>query len=165
MASNSTPYPTPKYPRDVSRQVYHPTPRRCHSPPFHATAPFPACSATRVFLRSTVQHPGRRIVAAFFSSGQRHSCVPPYAQFASGAAHSSSASSSDDEGINDKHMCEACVKRFSRPSSLRIYSTTHTGATRCGREFNVKSNMRRNQTRRDRRQFSLHPRRTRPHRQ
>jgi len=49
-----------------------------------------------------------------------------------------------------KHICPTCLKRFNRPSSLRIHVNTHTGATpfrcpwpNCGREFNVNSNMRR----------------------
>ncbi|KAF6754050.1 hypothetical protein DFP72DRAFT_813420, partial [Ephemerocybe angulata] len=49
-----------------------------------------------------------------------------------------------------KHVCPTCLKRFNRPSSLRIHVNTHTGATpfrcpwpSCGREFNVNSNMRR----------------------
>jgi hypothetical protein len=81
---------------------------------------------------------------------------------------------SDDESpvAGKKHICPTCLKRFNRPSSLRIHVNTHTGATRtgspqnkksfifllisllffpafrcpwpnCGREFNVNSNMRR----------------------
>ncbi|KAG6845385.1 hypothetical protein H0H87_010100 [Tephrocybe sp. NHM501043] len=78
---------------------------------------------------------------------------------------------SDDDlsGSNNgkKHVCSTCLKRFNRPSSLRIHVNTHTGATRescvvaimspfthlsiafrcpwpnCAREFNVNSNMRR----------------------
>ena len=29
-----------------------------------------------------------------------------------------------------KHVCPTCLKRFNRPSSLRIHVNTHTGATR-----------------------------------
>ncbi|KAJ7500081.1 hypothetical protein FB451DRAFT_1119223 [Mycena latifolia] len=56
----------------------------------------------------------------------------------------------DDDVGDRRHACRTCGKRFNRPSSLRIHSNTHTGATPfrcphpvCGREFNVKSNMRR----------------------
>ncbi|KAJ3795350.1 hypothetical protein GGU11DRAFT_233218 [Lentinula aff. detonsa] len=55
-----------------------------------------------------------------------------------------------DDGDDKKHVCNTCHKRFNRPSSLRIHMNTHTGATpfrcpfpKCGREFNVNSNMRR----------------------
>jgi len=48
------------------------------------------------------------------------------------------------------HECRHCLKRFNRPSTLRIHANTHTGARPfqcpfpdCGREFNVNSNMRR----------------------
>ncbi|KAF8808278.1 hypothetical protein BYT27DRAFT_7137468 [Phlegmacium glaucopus] len=54
------------------------------------------------------------------------------------------------ESAGKKHICPTCLKRFNRPSSLRIHVNTHTGATpfrcpwpNCGREFNVNSNMRR----------------------
>ncbi|KAG6852671.1 hypothetical protein C0991_010039 [Blastosporella zonata] len=82
------------------------------------------------------------------------------------------ASDDDLSGSNNngkKHVCSTCLKRFNRPSSLRIHVNTHTGATRessfvctslitytyyfgiafrcpwpnCAREFNVNSNMRR----------------------
>lgn len=45
---------------------------------------------------------------------------------------------SEDEGTvgpegpsnGKKHICPTCLKRFNRPSSLRIHVNTHTGATR-----------------------------------
>ncbi|KAI3614280.1 c2h2 conidiation transcription factor [Moniliophthora roreri] len=51
--------------------------------------------------------------------------------------------SSTKDVSEKKHACPVCSKRFSRPSSLRIHVNTQTGETRCGREFNVNSNMRR----------------------
>ncbi|TFK53276.1 hypothetical protein OE88DRAFT_1733238 [Heliocybe sulcata] len=49
-----------------------------------------------------------------------------------------------------KHTCRICLKRFNRPSSLKIHETTHSGVKPfkcrwegCGRLFNVNSNMRR----------------------
>ncbi|KAJ7500047.1 hypothetical protein FB451DRAFT_49653 [Mycena latifolia] len=89
--------------------------------------------------------------------------VPP-PRAAPSSAHSSSGSSdgdaemeedADDDGTDvagegKKHVCPTCLKRFNRPSSLRIHVNTHTGATpfrcphpNCGRAFNVNSNMRR----------------------
>ncbi|KAF8890445.1 hypothetical protein BD779DRAFT_271795 [Infundibulicybe gibba] len=62
---------------------------------------------------------------------------------------------SDDDNLTGgnsgkRHICPICMKRFNRPSSLRIHLNTHTGETpfgcpwpNCGRKFNVNSNMRR----------------------
>ena len=47
---------------------------------------------------------------------------------------SPSDEASDEEGpgggAGKKHICPTCLKRFNRPSSLRIHVNTHTGATR-----------------------------------
>ena len=47
---------------------------------------------------------------------------------------SPSDDASDDENPGEtagkKHICPTCLKRFNRPSSLRIHVNTHTGATR-----------------------------------
>ncbi|KAF9418652.1 hypothetical protein BGZ94_009632, partial [Podila epigama] len=49
-----------------------------------------------------------------------------------------------------RYKCQYCSKRFSRPSSLRIHTYSHTGERPfkcseegCGRQFSVQSNMRR----------------------
>ncbi|GES88326.1 C2H2-type zinc finger transcription factor [Rhizophagus clarus] len=51
---------------------------------------------------------------------------------------------------NNRYQCPYCSKRFSRPSSLRIHTYSHTGEKPfvctepgCGRKFSVQSNMRR----------------------
>ncbi|KAI9483133.1 MAG: hypothetical protein EXX96DRAFT_556995 [Benjaminiella poitrasii] len=51
---------------------------------------------------------------------------------------------------NNKYKCDQCLKTFSRPSSLRIHTLSHTGEKPhacpepgCGRRFSVQSNMRR----------------------
>ena len=48
--------------------------------------------------------------------------------------HTPSEEASDDEipgeSAGKKHICPTCLKRFNRPSSLRIHVNTHTGATR-----------------------------------
>jgi len=50
----------------------------------------------------------------------------------------------------NRYQCPYCSKRFSRPSSLRIHTYSHTGEKPfvctepgCGRKFSVQSNMRR----------------------
>ncbi|CEP11974.1 hypothetical protein [Parasitella parasitica] len=63
------------------------------------------------------------------------------------------ASSSTNNAASDtpgRYVCPYCHKKFSRPSSLRIHTYSHTGEKPfvctepgCGRHFSVQSNMRR----------------------
>lgn len=53
---------------------------------------------------------------------------------------------------HDRYVCRTCNKAFSRPSSLRIHSHSHTGEkpykcphTGCGKAFSVRSNMKRHE--------------------
>lgn len=53
---------------------------------------------------------------------------------------------------NDRYICRTCHKAFSRPSSLRIHSHSHTGEkpfrcthAGCGKAFSVRSNMKRHE--------------------
>ncbi|KAI8875705.1 hypothetical protein K501DRAFT_202041 [Backusella circina FSU 941] len=50
----------------------------------------------------------------------------------------------------NRYRCNQCAKVFSRPSSLRVHTLSHTGEKPhmcprygCGRRFSVYSNMRR----------------------
>ncbi|KAF1989233.1 hypothetical protein K402DRAFT_17397 [Aulographum hederae CBS 113979] len=52
----------------------------------------------------------------------------------------------------DRYICQTCQKAFSRPSSLRIHSHSHTGEKPykcphpgCGKAFSVRSNMKRHE--------------------
>ena len=52
----------------------------------------------------------------------------------------------------DRYICQTCNKAFSRPSSLKIHSHSHTGEkpfkcphTACGKAFSVRSNMKRHE--------------------
>ena len=63
--------------------------------------------------------------------------------------HSSAASYPPSQ---DRYICPTCSKAFSRPSSLRIHSHSHTGEkpfrcphAGCGKAFSVRSNMKRHE--------------------
>jgi len=54
--------------------------------------------------------------------------------------------------VQDRYICTTCRKAFSRPSSLKIHSHSHTGEkpfkcphTGCGKAFSVRSNMKRHE--------------------
>jgi hypothetical protein len=71
--------------------------------------------------------------------------IPPVT--VSGVKSSSNTATSKSD---DKYSCPYCSKGFSRPSSLRIHTYSHTGErpfecpeTGCSRKFSVQSNMRR----------------------
>jgi hypothetical protein len=70
---------------------------------------------------------------------QHHHYVPPTA-----ATHYPQS--------QDRYVCQTCNKAFSRPSSLRIHSHSHTGEKPfkcphhgCGKAFSVRSNMKRHE--------------------
>ncbi|KAK9460727.1 uncharacterized protein V1516DRAFT_608603, partial [Lipomyces oligophaga] len=53
---------------------------------------------------------------------------------------------------SDRYICGVCLRAFSRPSSLRIHSHSHTGEkpfmcshSGCGKAFSVRSNMKRHE--------------------
>lgn len=65
---------------------------------------------------------------------------------------SPSASAAFANQQTDRYICQTCNKAFSRPSSLRIHSHSHTGEKPfkcphigCGKAFSVRSNMKRHE--------------------
>lgn len=66
--------------------------------------------------------------------------------------HQSPASHAAFPQSQDRYICPTCNKAFSRPSSLRIHSHSHTGEKPfkcphhgCGKAFSVRSNMKRHE--------------------
>lgn len=64
----------------------------------------------------------------------------------------SPSSSASFPQSQDRYICQTCNKAFSRPSSLRIHSHSHTGEkpfkcprVGCGKAFSVRSNMKRHE--------------------
>ena len=64
----------------------------------------------------------------------------------------SASSQSQFQQSQDRYICSTCNKAFSRPSSLRIHSHSHTGEKPykcpqpgCGKAFSVRSNMKRHE--------------------
>jgi uncharacterized Zn-finger protein len=64
----------------------------------------------------------------------------------------SASSQSTFPQSQDRYVCPTCSKAFSRPSSLRIHSHSHTGEkpfkcshSGCGKAFSVRSNMKRHE--------------------
>ena len=64
----------------------------------------------------------------------------------------SPSSSASFPQSQDRYICQTCNKAFSRPSSLRIHSHSHTGEkpfkcprAGCGKAFSVRSNMKRHE--------------------
>ncbi|KAJ5612207.1 hypothetical protein N7510_005401 [Penicillium lagena] len=62
------------------------------------------------------------------------------------------SSSAPYQQTHDRYICRTCHKAFSRPSSLRIHSHSHTGEkpfqcthAGCGKSFSVRSNMKRHE--------------------
>lgn len=66
--------------------------------------------------------------------------------------HYISSLSAMDQQAQDRYVCNICSKAFSRPSSLRIHSHSHTGekpyqcpVKGCAKRFSVRSNMKRHE--------------------
>lgn len=92
--------------------------------------------------RGAPRHDGSSSAASVSSMS---SSVPPAPQSMMGQFNSKVSTSAQK-----KHRCKICEKRFTRPSSLRTHTYSHTGEKPfscnfdgCGRHFSVVSNLRR----------------------
>ncbi|CDH57875.1 predicted protein [Lichtheimia corymbifera JMRC:FSU:9682] len=117
-----------------------------------ALPPPPPPRATCTKLQLMNNESQRMIRPPYYHHGRSRSDMTHiYSSSATPTASSSSSSStvSDHKTIN-KYFCSYCRKGFSRPSSLRTHTYSHTGekpfvcnVEGCHRRFNVHSNLRR----------------------
>lgn len=71
---------------------------------------------------TVLSFPSSKIEGPLPSPGRGHSPTD--------SCNASDAGDLSGEDDGKKHVCPTCLKRFNRPSSLRIHVNTHTGATR-----------------------------------
>ncbi|KAJ5699014.1 C2H2 finger domain transcription factor mtfA [Penicillium macrosclerotiorum] len=83
--------------------------------------------------------PSPALISPVTPAWQHHHYFPP-------------SSSAPYQQNHDRYICRTCHKAFSRPSSLRIHSHSHTGEkpfrcthAGCGKAFSVRSNMKRHE--------------------
>ncbi|KAI8338905.1 hypothetical protein BC941DRAFT_421535 [Chlamydoabsidia padenii] len=170
-APSSTTWPIPFRPTPLYQHSYQTHPRSArnlHSRSYsdythpYATSPPNGLLAPQQQQQQQQQH--RRAVSTSTVELMKTAALSPPALYPS---HSTSTvpssptlSTSVDEEEHDlkqtattttnKYQCEYCQKGFSRPSSLRIHTYSHTGEKpftcpepNCDRSFSVQSNMRR----------------------
>ncbi|KAG0204302.1 hypothetical protein BGX28_003725 [Mortierella sp. GBA30] len=122
----------PQHPRSYSYPHHHPSSAPYHQ---HASAPHYQSLPTNLAM-PTPGHP---------TSPRTASRRGPYLSRQRALLAGLEATSP-----SSRYQCQYCHKRFSRPSSLRIHTYSHTGERPfkcseegCGRQFSVQSNMRR----------------------
>lgn len=132
-------YPNPSQAATVPPPMYYQRPLPTNFPPPPPPPPSvpmdPAISNTQQQQQSPVDQG-----SPWQHQHQHHHYISP----------SSSAALSGQP--QDRYVCQTCNKAFSRPSSLRIHSHSHTGEKPfkcphpgCGKAFSVRSNMKRHE--------------------
>lgn len=98
-------------------------------------------SSSAVYYQRPVAAPThpQQVISPITPTWQHHHYFPP-------------SSSTPYQQNQDRYICRTCHKAFSRPSSLRIHSHSHTGEkpfrcthAGCGKAFSVRSNMKRHE--------------------
>ncbi|KAF5865265.1 hypothetical protein ETB97_004848 [Aspergillus alliaceus] len=124
-------YSSPTEPSAPSTMYY----QRPSSATYQSAAPVPAASAAP--LPPSAAH--QQMITPVTPAWQHHHYFPP-------------SSSAPYQQNHDRYICRTCHKAFSRPSSLRIHSHSHTGEkpfrcthAGCGKAFSVRSNMKRHE--------------------
>ncbi|KAL4805863.1 hypothetical protein BDV18DRAFT_140030 [Aspergillus unguis] len=120
-------YSSPVDPSPSSAMYYQRPPSSgAYQPPQHAAAPPP-------------QAHHQPMISPVTPAWQHHHYFPP-------------STNAPYQQNQDRYICRTCHKAFSRPSSLRIHSHSHTGEKPfrcthpgCGKAFSVRSNMKRHE--------------------
>ena len=100
-------------------------------------APAPAAAPAPTAAAPAPAH--QQMISPVTPAWQHHHYFPP-------------SNSTPYQQNHDRYICRTCHKAFSRPSSLRIHSHSHTGEkpfrcthAGCGKAFSVRSNMKRHE--------------------
>lgn len=138
---SSSPYASPPgaEPNNSYHTLTNPPPPSAvyYQRPLPSSFPPPMVSVS--LPSSTMDSPTNRSPIDHSNPWQHHHYISP----------SSSAAFPQSQ---DRYICQTCNKAFSRPSSLRIHSHSHTGEkpfkcprAGCGKAFSVRSNMKRHE--------------------
>ncbi|KKZ59899.1 hypothetical protein EMCG_05285 [[Emmonsia] crescens] len=126
LATNSAPFASPVEPPANSAEYYR---RPSHVPSFSPSIPLTVAPSAQ-------QHHHHSMISTW---QQHHHYFPP-------------SNTAPYPQNHDRYICRTCHKAFSRPSSLRIHSHSHTGEkpfkcphVNCGKSFSVRSNMKRHE--------------------
>ena len=109
------------------QQQHHHTPTSSTSSEFRVSVPPTAAAIHSPQGQRSVPQPDPAVPAMISFPVSR-----PTASKSSNKQSPSDEASDEEPGetAGKKHICPTCLKRFNRPSSLRIHVNTHTGATR-----------------------------------
>ncbi|KAK9331665.1 hypothetical protein V1520DRAFT_353832 [Lipomyces starkeyi] len=113
------------------------------------TSPTPTTAVSEgyhVLSQTDVTIDGRATYSCYYPVPKVPPATSPGLQQLSDSTSPSASTSAD------RYVCQVCTRAFSRPSSLRIHSHSHTGEKPfvcghqgCGKAFSVRSNMKRHE--------------------
>lgn len=127
-------YPSPTIGSQKPLNEQHQLPTLYYQPPPHSAGLPPNC--VPVTITPASHNP---LISPGNPAWQHHHYFPP-------------SNTTQYPQNHDRYICRTCHKAFSRPSSLRIHSHSHTGEkpfrcphVGCGKAFSVRSNMKRHE--------------------
>ncbi|KAJ5607643.1 Zinc finger C2H2 [Penicillium hordei] len=133
VSSYTSPIDTPQQP------MYYPRPPTTSSFQPSTPASAPQMPTVQVQTQQPHSHSSSALISPVTPAWQHHHYFPP-------------STSTPYQQNHDRYICRTCHKAFSRPSSLRIHSHSHTGEkpfrcthAGCGKAFSVRSNMKRHE--------------------